>query len=166
MGPLDIRRLCPGPGVLVDARDRVVAARCHRARGPVARSVGLLGTPAPDPGLALWLEPCAAVHTVGMRRPIACLFLDADGRVLRVVPRLAPWRSARCAGARAVVEAAPGTLAGVPPGVLLSWLPVPVLSADSDIPRGRGGWIPGRRSLLAGARPARGAPATGREDGP
>jgi uncharacterized membrane protein (UPF0127 family) len=39
-----------------------------------------------------------------MRFAIDAVFLDADGRVLRVTARLRPWRLAGCRGAKAVVE--------------------------------------------------------------
>ena len=82
----------------------VVVARCHVADRWLARLVGLLGTPdlAADEGL--WITPCGSVHTWGMRIPIACAFLDADGRVLRVIDPLPPWRVASLRGAAAVLE--------------------------------------------------------------
>lgn len=135
MGRLHIARLCPAPAVLVDrGTGAVVAPRCHRAGGPWARAVGLLGTRRPADGLALWLEPCAAVHTLGMAVTIACAFLDGEGAVLRVVPALPPGRMARCPGARAVVEGTPATLAAVVPGMVLGMVPVRDSSAPSDIP--------------------------------
>lgn len=133
MGPLDIARLCPSPGTLTDAAGEVVAGRCHRTGGPLARAVGLLGTRDLSEGLALWIEPCAAVHTLGMRAPVSCLFLAPGGRVLRAVPALGPGRAAWCPGARAVVEAAPATLAAVGAGAHLRWVPATDSSATSDI---------------------------------
>jgi uncharacterized membrane protein (UPF0127 family) len=105
---------------IVAADGNVVVARCHVADRPLARLVGLLGTPdlAHDEGL--WLEPCSSVHTAGMRIPIGCAFLDADGRVLRVVDPLPPWRHATVRGARTVVETRVGRLAGVVVGTSLT----------------------------------------------
>jgi uncharacterized protein len=116
MGALRIDRLTGLPEPLRDDGGRVIAARCYRAGSARARLVGLLGTPDLAPDEALWLEPCASVHTAGLRAPIGCAFLDAGGRVLRVVDPLPRWRAARARGARAVVECRAGALAGVAPG--------------------------------------------------
>jgi uncharacterized protein len=43
-----------------------------------------------------------------MRFPIDVVFLDRELRVLKVVPRLSPWRFASGRGARAVLELAAG----------------------------------------------------------
>ena len=52
----------------------------------------------------LWLQPCQAVHTVGMRYPIAVYFLDRCHHVVRVIPELKPFRSAWSLEAVSVVE--------------------------------------------------------------
>lgn len=65
---------------------------------------GLLGRPEPEPGVALLLDPCWAVHTVGMRYAIDVVFCDARWRVLRVVPALPPGRCAFARGAARVLE--------------------------------------------------------------
>lgn len=86
------------------ADDRIVATHAHRAEGPFERARGLLARPVPAAGEALLLDPCSGIHTCGMRYPIDAAFLDGQGRVLRVAANLFPWRFARCAGSRAVVE--------------------------------------------------------------
>lgn len=65
---------------------------------------GLLGRPEPEPGVALLLDPCWAVHTVGMRYPIDVVFCDARWRVLRVVAALPPRRCVLVRGATRVLE--------------------------------------------------------------
>jgi uncharacterized protein len=72
------------------------------------RARGLLFRPRLASNQALLIPRCASVHTCGMRYPIDIVFLDALGRVLRVVPRLEPWRLAMQAGAAAVLELPPG----------------------------------------------------------
>lgn len=76
----------------------------HRARTFGARLAGLLGRPPLRPDEALYLAPCASVHTCFMRYPIDVVFLDPAGRVLKVVEHLRPWRMAACRGARAALE--------------------------------------------------------------
>lgn len=73
----------------------------------------------PKPGEALWVEPCRAVHTIGMVVPVDVVFIDGIGRVLRVVRGLPPFRFASCPGARAAVEFAPGGAVGIREGMFL-----------------------------------------------
>lgn len=117
MGRLRIDQLDPRPRRLT-ACGRPLAARCHVAEGPLARLVGLLGTPDLRRDEALWIAGCAAVHTAFLRAPIGVAFVDREGRVLRVRDPLPRWRAAACRGARAVVECRAGVLraAGVAPG--------------------------------------------------
>jgi hypothetical protein len=112
VGRLRIDRIAGPPRELRTAAGELVAARCYVARTPLARLVGLLGTPDLAPDEALWLEPCASVHALGLRASIGCAFLDHAGRVLRVADPLGRWAARR--GARAVVECAAGTLAALP----------------------------------------------------
>ena len=122
MGRLRVDRLSGPPAPLRTDDGRPLAERCHRAGSPLARLVGLLGTPDLALDEALWLEPCSSVHTVGLRARIGCAFLDADGRAMRVVDPLPRARAAGCRGARIVVECSAGVLAaaGVRAGDVLT----------------------------------------------
>ena len=104
-------------GALRDGRGRAVVNRLFVADRPIARLVGLLGTPDPEPGEALVLAPCNWVHGMGLRAPVMAVFIDPAGRVLRVVDPL-PRRGARCRRAACVLEAASGTLVVRPGDVL------------------------------------------------
>ncbi len=73
-----------------------------------SRLVGLIGRRSLDPGVGLWLRPCDAVHTVGLRFEIDVVFVDAAGRVKRVDECVRPWRVRICLGAHSVVELAAG----------------------------------------------------------
>jgi uncharacterized membrane protein (UPF0127 family) len=89
----------------------------HRAQTFFARLGGLLTRARLREGEALYLAPCASVHTMFMRYPIDVAFLDAKGRVLKVVPHLKPWRVAGCFGAAAALELRAGQaqLRGIAP---------------------------------------------------
>jgi uncharacterized membrane protein (UPF0127 family) len=103
---------------LVNARnDRVVANRLEMAASRATRKRGLLGRTGRPGGAALVLTPCCAVHTVGMRFAIDAVFVDAHGRVKKVVRDLKPWRIACALSARAVIEMASGALG--PEGALM-----------------------------------------------
>lgn len=93
-----------------------VQVRVARSFG--ARLVGLLGRGALAPEQALLLVPCDNVHTFFMRFAIDVVFVDRDGVVLAVVPRLAPWRVAAARRAHACLELAAGVAAvlGLEPG--------------------------------------------------
>lgn len=91
-------------GQPLDLRIRVFSQFVERARG-------LLGSSVARHCDGIRLEPCRAVHTMGMSRPIDVVFVDAAVRVLRVVPSLLPWRLAAHPQARAVYELPAGTAA-------------------------------------------------------
>jgi uncharacterized membrane protein (UPF0127 family) len=81
------------------------------ADGFFSRLRGLLFAPALQPGQGLLIRPCAAVHTAFMRYAIDVVFLDRAGRIRRIVPRLAPWRTAASVGAYQTLELAAGEAA-------------------------------------------------------
>ena len=56
------------------------------------RARGLIGRPAPAPGRGLLIPRCNAIHTLFMRYPIDATFLDREGRVVKSVRNLRPWR--------------------------------------------------------------------------
>ncbi len=101
----------------------MLVERCYRARGPLGRLVGLLGTTDLRDDEALLLAPCRSVHTWGMRIPLTVVFLDGEGIVLAVHHNVRPWRFVGHRGARMVVEAraerwddlAVGSRLGLPP---------------------------------------------------
>ncbi len=103
-------------------RGSVVAERAGLALGAWDRLVGLLGRSELAEGDGLWLEPCDSVHMLGMRFPIDVAFLDREGRVLRTVEPLRPWRATwPVRGGRSALELPAGTLrrTGTQPGDLL-----------------------------------------------
>ena len=87
---------------------------------PLARLRGLLGRRGPQ--APLLLAPARSVHTFGLRRPIDVVFLDAELRVVRVVPGLRPCRVAGAKGAVAALELPAGT-ATLRPGERLALRP-------------------------------------------
>jgi uncharacterized membrane protein (UPF0127 family) len=100
-----------------------VCDACLVADTVFTRMRGLLGRKTLEPGAGLLLRPAPSVHTLFMRFPIDVVFLDRDGRVLKVVPELRPWRAAGCRGARQVLELAAGEAArrGLATGDRLVW---------------------------------------------
>lgn len=87
----------PGEGLVV------VFAQSHRSRRR-----GLSRLDALDPDLALHIPQTPSVHTFGMRFALDLIWLDREGRVLRIDRHVSPRRMRFCRGARAVIETLSG----------------------------------------------------------
>ena len=99
-----------------------VCERCTLADSAPTRLKGLLGRGQLRHGEGMLLRPAPAIHTWFMRFPIDAVFLDRELQVVGVTPELRPWRWARRAGARAVLELGAGEAdrLGVKPGERLT----------------------------------------------
>lgn len=81
------------------------------AKTPWRRIVGFIGRAEIPQDEALLFPRCSSIHTFFMRVPIDVLFLDAQRRVLRLVPHVAPWRPyVGCAGAAYTLEMRAGEI--------------------------------------------------------
>jgi uncharacterized membrane protein (UPF0127 family) len=89
---------------------------------------GLLGRRDLPRGEGLLLRPASSIHMFFMRFPIDAVWLDGGLTVLHVSRDLGPWRTARCRGAKAVLELPAGEAGrgGIRPGDRL------VLRADAE----------------------------------
>ncbi len=74
------------------------------------RRTGLLGRSRMEEGEGLWIVPCEAVHTFGMKFAIDVVFLSRAQRVLKIRENLPPWRIAVCLRAYSVLELPAGTV--------------------------------------------------------
>jgi uncharacterized protein len=81
---------------------RLAIARSYWDRGR-----GLMALDELPPGRALRIPRCSSVHTFWMRFPIDLVWLDGDGKVLRVDEGVRRRISA-CRGAKEVVETRAG----------------------------------------------------------
>lgn len=90
--------------------DEQSAWRIVEARGFWQRLLGWMRRHAVPTNAALLLRRCAAVHTCGMHIRIDVIFLNRQGDIVRLVPGLAPWRTAACPGAWQVLEMACGEI--------------------------------------------------------
>jgi len=96
---------------LVNQRtDEALAERVEVAVTRTDRRKGLLGRDGLPSSSALVLAPCVAIHTMFMRFDIDAVFVDGDGRAVKVVRDLTPWRIAVQPFAHAVVEFPGGSL--------------------------------------------------------
>lgn len=78
------------------------------ARTFAERAKGLIGRSGVEPGKGLLITRCNCIHTFFMRFPIDATFLDGEGRVIKVVRNIRPWRAWVWGGwrARQVLETA------------------------------------------------------------
>lgn len=92
-----------------------LASRVRVARSMISRMVGLLNRSRFEPGEALVLPGCNAVHTCFMRFPIDVVFVNAAWTVVALQPRMPAWRfSPVIWQASRVIELPPGTLERTP----------------------------------------------------
>ena len=82
------------------------------------RRTGLLKHAGLAKGQGLWIVPCEAVHTFGMKFSIDVLFLNKKRKVLKIREDMGRRRIALCLRAHSVLELPAGTVAatGTQPG--------------------------------------------------
>jgi uncharacterized protein len=91
-------------------RQTVLARSVEVAEHGKNRCKGLLGRDGLSPGEGLWILPCEAVHTFGMRFPIDLVYIDRKKRVKKIRSNVRPWRLSACLSAHSIVELASGAI--------------------------------------------------------
>ena len=89
----------------------MLADRAEIADTSAKRRTGLLRHSRLEPGEGLWIAPCEAIHTIGMKFPIDVLFLDRKKKVLKIKREMPKARMAVCLRAHSVLELPSGMLA-------------------------------------------------------
>jgi uncharacterized protein len=74
------------------------------AADPLARLLGLAGLRGLPSATGLLLPHTRSIHTLGMRFALDLVWLDGEGRVLRVDRAVGRWSLRTCRAASAVVE--------------------------------------------------------------
>jgi uncharacterized membrane protein (UPF0127 family) len=88
----------------------VVADHVEVADTVLSRFRGLMFRDQLPAGHGLALRPCNSIHMFFMRFALDVVFVDGDGRVLRVLESIRPWRASTFVrGAKAAVELPAGT---------------------------------------------------------
>jgi len=93
------------------SREAEIATRVRIAGTSEVRRKGLLGANGLAMDSGLWIAPCEAIHTFGMKMPIDAIFLDEHFCVTKIAQVLRPWRLAVCMRAASVLELEMGTIA-------------------------------------------------------
>lgn len=106
-------------------RKTQLATRMEVARTSQSRSKGLLGRTGLEPGEALWIVPCEAVHTFWMRFAIDLVYIDKQRRVRKVKSSVPPWRMSACLSAHSIIELPAGVVlqTQTQPGDQLEFIP-------------------------------------------
>lgn len=86
-----------------------LASRADIADTSAKRRTGLLKHSTLNAGEGLWIAPCEAVHTFGMRFAIDVLYLDKKRRVLKIRDSMKVRRMSVCFRAYSVLELPAGT---------------------------------------------------------
>ena len=95
------------------SRKTVLGDRVEIADTSAKRRTGLLKHTGLEPGEGLWIAPCEAVHTIGMKFPIDVLFLDKKRKILKIKNEMPRARMAVCLRAHSVLELPSGMAAAM-----------------------------------------------------
>lgn len=93
------------------SKNTLLADRADIADTSKKRKTGLLKHSRLEQGEGLWITPCEAVHTIGMKFPIDVLFLNKKRRVVKIRADMGRWRMSACLWAHSVLELPAGTAA-------------------------------------------------------
>jgi uncharacterized protein len=90
----------------------IYAKQVLMAKNLFARMKGLLGRKFLGPDTAMIIDPCASIHTLGMRFPIDVVFLDANNTITAIASHVKPGRFWVSGGwkVRRVIESEAGLL--------------------------------------------------------
>jgi uncharacterized membrane protein (UPF0127 family) len=75
------------------------------------RRTGLLKHTGLAPGEGLWIVPCEAVHTIGMKFAIDVVYLSKQKKVLKIRDNMGKWQMSMCLRAHSVLELPAGRAA-------------------------------------------------------
>jgi uncharacterized membrane protein (UPF0127 family) len=86
------------------SRGTLLAEAATVADTSAKRRTGLLKHAALLPGDGLWIVPCEAVHTFGMKFEIDVMYLSKSRKVLKIRERMPKRRISACLRAHSVLE--------------------------------------------------------------
>jgi len=117
-------------------RSTLLATSMEVAESSAKRNKGLLGRKCLAPGEGLWIRPCEAVHTFGMKFPIDIVYLNRANRIVKLRCDVPPCRLSACLTARSVLELPAGTIRSTQtqPGDMLDLVAAPLASDRTPSP--------------------------------
>lgn len=96
--------------VINQTRGTQLTSRAGIANTSELRRRGLLKHDSLEEGDGLWIAPCEAVHSFGMKFTIDVLYLDKQKRVVKMRPRMVKSRISLCLTAHSVLELPEGMI--------------------------------------------------------
>ena len=98
--------------IKVRNRDRgtLLAEAAEVADTSAKRRTGLLKHTELAPGSGLWISPCEAVHSFGMKFAIDLVYLDRKKKVRKVRRQMVPRRLSACFTAHSILELPVGAI--------------------------------------------------------
>lgn len=87
-----------------------MADRAEIADTAAKRRTGLLKHTGLDPGQGLWIIPCEAVHSFGMKFAIDVVYVDRKKKVRKTRAAMVPRRISGCLLAHSVLELPVGVI--------------------------------------------------------
>lgn len=72
--------------------ESILFERCKVARSFFSRFLGLMGKKNLPENEAVVFPKCRSIHTFFMRMPIDVVYVSREGKVVRVLSELKPWR--------------------------------------------------------------------------
>ena len=91
-------------------RNTVLAERAEVADTGPKRRTGLLQHTGLQPGEGLWIVPCEAVHSFGMKFAIDVVYIDRKRKVRKTRAAMVPRRISGCLLAHSVLELPVGAI--------------------------------------------------------
>ena len=82
----------PGATIFNRTRGVVIADQVEIATSFWARGKGLIGRRSLPLGYALAIKPCNGIHMFFMAIPLDVVHIDRDGRIVRILHAIKPWR--------------------------------------------------------------------------
>jgi|SRR5271165_5818838 len=94
-----------------ETRGTLLADAADVADTSETRRRGLLKSDSLSAGQGLWIVPCEAVHSFGMKFVFDIVYLNRKLQVRKLRSHMAPWRFSLCMTAYSVLELPAGTIA-------------------------------------------------------
>ncbi len=71
---------------------------------------GLLGEAQLKENTGMLFKRCSSIHMFGMKIPLDIIFLASDGRIIKCVSGLQPWKVSGCLGSSMTLELPKGSI--------------------------------------------------------
>ncbi len=71
---------------------------------------GLLGEAQLKENTGMLFKRCSNIHMFGMKMPLDIIFLASDGRIIKCVNSLQPWKVSGCLGSSMTLELPKGSI--------------------------------------------------------